>query len=133
MEARRETVIPWETLGLLLVMNIALLLPAQQPTAPAKTGNPQAHQDPLAELSPENRTLFNSLREAAQQGRDSDVVASGKKLSPALKPRIPLADFVTQLTGTSALDNGETNYALSLMKPLADAHPDDWHTLSRDD
>ena len=117
-------------LGLLLCLTIALVLPAQQPTSMASTANPQAHQDPLAELSPENRELFNTLREAAQQGRDSDVVASGKKLLPALKPGTPLGDFVAQLTGTSALEVGETNYALSLMKPLADAHPDNWRVAA---
>ncbi len=130
MEAGCKTVLLWGTLGLLICLNMALELPAQQPTAPANAGNSQAHQDPLTELSPENRALFNTLREAAQQGRDTDVVANGKMLLPVLKPETPLADFVTQLTATSALETGETDYALTLMRPLADAHPKDWHAAA---
>jgi len=130
MEARRKTFALWGLFCILICLNMALKLPAQQPAAPIDTENPQAHQDPLAELSPENRALFNSLRDAAQQGRDSDVVACGKRLLPALKSGTPLADFVTQLTGTSALETGETNYALGLMKPLADAHPNDWRAAA---
>jgi hypothetical protein len=130
MEARHKTVLLWGTLGFLICLNMAWELPAQLPTSPADTGNPKAHQDPLAELSPENRALFNTLREAAQQGRDADVVANGKKLLPALKPQTPLADFVTLLTANSALETGETSYALTLMKPLAGAHPNDWHAAA---
>ena len=130
MEARRTTVVLLGSLGLLICLNMAWELPAQQPTAPADTGSPKAHQDPLAEFSPENLALFNTLREAAEQGRDADVVANGKKLLPVLKPATPLADFVTQLTATSALETGETSYALTLMKPLVDAHPEDWHAAA---
>jgi hypothetical protein len=130
MGARRKTVVLWGTVGLLICVNMALPLPAQQPTSAADAASHQTNQDPLAELSPENRALFNSLREAAQHGRDIDVVASGKKLLPALSPGTPLADFVTQLTGTSALETGETDYALTLMKPLADAHQDNWRVAA---
>lgn len=130
MKAKRKSVMPWGTLVLLICLNLVWELPAQQPTAPPDTGTPQAHQDPLAELSPENRVLFDSLREAAKQGRDPDVVPIGKKLLPALQPHTPLADFVALVTATSALETGEISYALTLMKPLPDAYPEDWHAAA---
>jgi len=130
MGAKRTSVTLFEILSLLFWLSMASGLAAQQAAAPAGTQSAQAQQDPLAELSPENRNLLSALREAAQKGNDADVVANGKKLLPALKPETPLADFVTQLTGTSALEIGDTSYALSLMKPLVDAHPNNWHAAA---
>jgi hypothetical protein len=127
MGAKRKIVILFEIFGLLFWLSMAQGAPAQQPAAPAGQANVQAHQDPLAELSPESRALFNDMRKAAQQGNDAEVLANGKKLLPALKPGTQLADFVTHVTATSALETGDTSFALTLIKPIADAHPDDWH------
>jgi hypothetical protein len=84
----------------------------------------------LAELTAENRDLFYALREAAKKGNDADVLADGKKLLPALQTGTPLANFVTLLTAESATEVGETSYALSIAKPLFDAHADDWHVAA---
>lgn len=84
----------------------------------------------MAELSPENRGLFDAIREAAQQGHDADVLASGKKLLPALKPGTPLADFVTQITADAALETGDIAYALTLIKPFTYTHPADWRSAA---
>jgi hypothetical protein len=105
-------------------------LSAQQAAAPDATGKPQEHHDPLSELTPENRALFDALQEAARHGHDPDVLTNGKKLLPALQTGTPLTDFVTLLTANAAAEAGETSYALSLVKPLVDAHPDDWHVAA---
>ncbi len=130
MGAKRKTVVFLGTLGLLVSFTTPSELPAQEAAAPVVAESAQAHQNPLAELSSENRALFKTLREAAQQGNDAEVVANGKKLLPELKPETPLADFVALLTGTSALEIGEWRYALALLKPLADAHPKDWRAAA---
>jgi len=108
----------------------ALCLPAQQQPARDDAENVRVKGDSLADLSPENRALFDSVRDAAQQGRDADVLADGRKLLSALKPDSPLANFVTQLTAGAAIETGETTYALTLLKPYADAHPKDWHAAA---
>jgi hypothetical protein len=108
----------------------ALCLPAQQQPTRNDAENVRATSDSLADLSPENRALFDALRDAAQQGRDADVLADGLKLLPALKPDSALANFVTQLTAGAAIETGKTSDALTLLKPLADAHPNDWHAAA---
>lgn len=105
----------------------ALCLPAQQQPARNDAENARGNSDTLADLSPENRALFDAVRDAAEQGRDADVFADGLKLLPALKPDSALANFITQLTAGAAIETGDTSDALTLLKPLADAHPMDWH------
>jgi hypothetical protein len=105
-------------------------LSAQQTAAPADTGVSQAHHDSIAELPPEQHALFDALREAVQQGHDTDVLADGKKLLLGLQANTSLADFVTQLTAGAAVETGDTDYALTLMKPFVDAHPKDWHAAA---
>ena len=117
-------------LALILALAAAAPLWGQQPPASADSANSQTQTDPLADLSPENRTLFDSLRQAAQQNDDAGTVAAGKKLLPALKPETQLFDFVTELTAGSAIETGDSAYALTLLKPFTAAHPDDWRTAS---
>jgi len=130
MAVKRRFAIPLSAVGLLIWLFAAWRLPAQQAAVPTDLENAQAHENPLAELSLENRALFDALRESAKMGHDADVVENGKKLLPALKPDTLLANFVTQITAGSALETGETSYALTLIKPLADAHPKDWHAAT---
>jgi len=129
MNAKRR-ILSSVAFSLLIWLPATWKLPAQQTAAPAGTGNTQAHEDPLAELSLENRVLFDTIREAAQQGRDADVLADCKKLLPVLKPGTQLADFVTQLAAGAALETGEASYALTLIKPFVDTHPKDWHAAA---
>jgi hypothetical protein len=130
MEAKRNIVIVLVTSCLLFTPFGAWKMSAQQAVAPGDAGKPQTQDDPLAELIPENRDLFNALREAAKEGRDADVLADGKKLIPGLQKDTPLADFVTLLTANAAAEAGETSYALSIAKPLSDAHGDDWRVAA---
>jgi len=125
MRVKREIL----ALGLLFLI-VATCLTAQQPAAPDDAENVRVDSDSLTDLTPENRALFDAVRDAAQQGRDADVLADGRKLLAALNPGSPLANFVAQLTAGSAIETGETDYALTLLKPYADAHPRDWHAAA---
>jgi hypothetical protein len=126
MEIKRKSSSSWVVFGLIFFLTAAWCLAAQQLETSTDKNHAQTSNDPLAELSPNDRALFDALREAAQKGNDADVLANGRKLLPALKTGTPLADLVTNFTANAATEAGETSYALSLIKPLADAHPDDW-------
>lgn len=127
MNAKRKSFIVFVLSCLLILPFAAWQLSAQQAVAPDATGKPQELHNQIAELTPENRALFDALREAVQHEHDADVLTDGKKLLPALKTDTPLADFVTQLTAGAAVETGDTGYALALMKPFMEAHPKDWH------
>src|SRR5215472_5393634 len=118
--------------SLVLVLSAAAVRPlrGQEPAASTGSANGQAADDPLADLSPENRALFDALRNASQQNDDAAALEAGKKLLPALKPGTRLGDFVAHVTAGSAVETGDTAYALSILKPLAEAHPDDWRAAA---
>jgi hypothetical protein len=130
MNVKRKICFVMGAFGLLITLSTACQLSAQQTAGPPDAGISQAHHDPIAELPPEQRALFDALREAAQQGRDTDVLANGKKLLLVLQASTPLADFVTQITAQAATETGDTSYALTLIKPIVDAHPQDWHAAA---
>ncbi len=127
MGSKRKAILPWVAAALVILFAGWNL---QGQTAPVSSENEQSQNDPLAELSPENRALFDALRRAAQQNNDATTLETGKKLLPALKPGTRLSDFVTQLTAGSAVETGDSAYALSILKPFTDAHPDDWRAAS---
>jgi len=77
-------------------------------------------------LSPENRARLNALRDAVNRYDNPDILANGRILLPALKPGTVLSDAITKLTAQAALETGDTNYALTLIKPLAELPPTDW-------
>jgi hypothetical protein len=130
MRAKRRIFIVLGVSCLLLTVSDTGQISAQRAAAPDDAAKPQVHQDPLGELTPENRDLFHAMREAAKKGQDADVLADGKRLLPALQTGTPLTDFVTLLTANAATEAGETSYALSLVKPLVEAHPNDWHVAT---
>lgn len=130
MAKKRKIGIAVGSVSVLIWLFAPCFLSAQQAGAQSGAESAQAHDNPLAVLSPENRALFNALREAAEKGHDAETLEDGKKLLPALKPDTPLAEFVTQLSADAAVDTGETTYALTLIKPLAETHPKNWRAVS---
>ena len=69
---------------------------------------------------------MNALRDAVNRYDNPDILANGRILLPALKPGTVLSDAITKLTAQAALETGDTNYALTLIKPLAELPPTDW-------
>lgn len=130
MGAKRQFLAASVLIGLIVPMGSGGPLRGQEPAAPADTVPGQQNSDPLAALSPENRALFDQLRNAAQQGDDTAALATGRKLLPALTPGTRLYDFVTQITAGSAVETGDDAYALTVLKPFTDTHPDDWRAAS---
>lgn len=129
MEAKRCFGTPALCLGIFLTAALGHPTTGQQPAAFRGTTG-QSQSDPLAELSSENRSLFEELRTAAQQNDDATTLETGKKLIPALTPGTGLCDFVTGLAAGAAVEMGDTAYALTLLKPLTERHPDDWRSAA---
>jgi hypothetical protein len=111
-------------------LNAALCLPAQQKPVRDDAESIRVDDSSLAALSPQNRALFDAVRDAADQGRDGDVLPDARKLLAALNPDSPLADFVKLLTAGSAVETGETSYALTLIGPFVEAHPKNWRAAA---
>ena len=109
---------------------VAWSLPAQQPPARDDAESVELNHDSFADLSPENREVFDALRDAAQQGRDADVLKEGRILLSSLKPDTPLANFVVQVTAGAAIETSDVSYALTLLKPFTNTHPRDWHAAA---
>jgi hypothetical protein len=130
MNVRGKLFILLAAFGLAIGLTSVLPLSAQPPAATSGAESAQQQHDPLADLSQENRALFDAIREASQQDRDADVLANGKKLLPALQVNTRLADFVTEITAIAAVETGDLSDALTLIKPFVDAHPKDWRALS---
>lgn len=130
MGPKRKSIVLFGSITVLICLSFGIPLQALQSAAPSGSAHTQPQSDPLADLSVENRALFDALRDAVQTGRDADVVADGKKLLVSIPPNTRLAEFVIQVTAGSALETGDSASALALIKPLADAHPEDWHAAA---
>jgi hypothetical protein len=130
MKINRKFVQSSVLFGLIFFLAATWQLSGQQSTTSTDKDQAKTSADPLAELSPANRALFDALREAAQKGNDADVLANGRKLLPALQTGSDLANLVTQVTANAAAEVGETSYALSLAKPFFDAHHEDWRSAA---
>lgn len=130
MRSARIGVIVFGALALPILVLPFSLMHAQQTAAPDGSEHVRVSESSVDELSPENRALFDAVRDAAQQGRDADVLKDGRILLNALKPETVMAQFITQLVAGAAVEAGETGYALTLLKPYADAHPKDWHAAA---
>lgn len=104
----------------------ALALPAQQSPPQDNAESVQLTQESLDELSPENRAVLDALSDDAAMGYSADVEKEGRTLLPALKPNTSLANSVILTIAFGAIGSGDDDYALSLLKPFADAHPRNW-------
>lgn len=117
-----------------LALPALLMMPycvfAQQAATPTAAPPAQTLSSQPEDLSPEMRALFEALQDAAQQGRDADALAEGRKLLPVLRPDSPLANFTTRITAQAAIETGDAHGALLLIKPLAETHPSDWRSAA---
>jgi hypothetical protein len=126
MEIKRKSSLLWGVFGLIFFLTATWFLTAQQTAPSTDKDHAQTPSNPLAELSPENRALFDALREAVKRDNLTDILANGRILLPALKPGNVRSDAILKLTTQAALETGDTNYALTLIKPLAELPPTDW-------
>jgi hypothetical protein len=130
MRAKPKTVFVLGAFVLTIYLLPARSLAAQQRAVPDDSENVRVDNQSFAELSPENRALFDAVQDAAQQGRDADVLPDGRRLLSSLQSDSPLANFLTILVAGAAIETGDINYALTLLSPFADAHPKNWRAAA---
>jgi hypothetical protein len=130
MQAIPKTVILWAALGLQILFSSFWHLPAQEAGAPAGGEKSQAHGDPLAELSPADRALFDQAGKAFQQEEDSEANESYRKLLPHLNGGSALQIYVAKIASESAPNIGDKAFALDTLRPIAEANANDWQAAS---
>ena len=79
-------------------------------------------QDLAARLTPEQKQLFDGGTKAFDTQHHADSLAAFKQLLTHL----PGDPILSKFAGEAALNVGETSLAISTLKPLAAANPNDW-------
>ena len=93
-----------------------------QTSPPPAVSHVESAQELVARLTPQQKQEFVDAGKAFGSQHYADALGSYKLLLNDLPGDPILAKYASE----SALNTGDTPYALSLMKPLAQANPDDW-------
>lgn len=97
---------------------LVLMVPAQTPA--------ESIQDLAARLSPEQKQMFDEATKAFNAQRYPDALAVFKQMLAQL----PGDSVLSKFAGEAALNSGDANFALTLLKPLATADPNDWQAAA---
>jgi tetratricopeptide (TPR) repeat protein len=103
-------------------------------TAPPQNGQSGAHAadvpdrptDVTAQFSPDQRGLYNTGLECFRSESFPEALAAFRKLLPQLTPGTPGQVHVAKFAAEAAIDAGDRQYALDLLKPIEAADPNDW-------
>ena len=79
-------------------------------------------QELLARLTSAQQQQFSEATSAHRAKRYADALALWKQLLKEL----PGDTTLTKFTAQSALYTGDNDFALNVLKPIAQANPDDW-------
>ncbi len=83
-------------------------------------------QDLAARLTPEQKQLFDGATKAFDAQHYADSLPTFKQLLTQL----PDDPILLKFAGEAALNVGDTNFAISTLKPLAAANPNDWQAAA---
>lgn len=86
----------------------------------------QDSHTPTAQLSPEQNQRFDDGRKAFGEKRYADALIIFKRLLI----EAPGNAFVAKFASEAALNTGETSFAVSALKPIAQANADDWQAAA---
>jgi hypothetical protein len=86
----------------------------------------ESQQDLFARLTAQQKEQFDAASKDFNAKRYTDALAAYKLL---LKD-FPGDSLLSKFSSEAALNTGDTSYALDTMKPIAQANPDDWQTVS---
>jgi len=112
---------------LMLLGGVVLVTPANgvaQTTPPA--ARRESIQDLVARLTPEQSQQFENAKTAYRKHQYADSLAIFKEL---LK-QFPGDSILLKFASESALNNGDNEFALSALKPITTADPDDWQAAA---
>lgn len=110
--------------AILLMISPALVLAQANPAAPAPAR--ESMQDLAVKLSPQQKQEFVDARKAFGGECYGDALPIFKQLLSQLPGDAVLSKFA----GEAALNVGDTSFALTTLKPLAQSDPDDWQVAA---
>lgn len=104
---------------------LALFLVAYASLHGAAT-QPESVQDLVSRLSPEQKVLWDQSSQAFNAQQYAPALAAYKQLLEQLPGDAILSKFASE----AAINLGDTNFALTTLKPLTTVNPDDWQAVS---
>lgn len=107
-----------------LILTLSILSPVSRgQTSPLETTTHiESTQDLLARLTPQRKQQYDEAGNAFNTQHYAEAIGIYKLLLKDLPGDPVLSKFL----GEAALNNGDTSFALSTLKPIAQADPDDW-------
>jgi len=117
---RRRPDIP-KTLFVALAMVLPAIASAQANPAPAAAPR-ESIQEFVGRLTPPQKQRFDDAAKAYREHRYDDSLAIYKEMLKDIPRDAILLKFASQ----SAVNSGDNSYALGVLKPIAQADPDDW-------
>jgi tetratricopeptide (TPR) repeat protein len=110
---------------------LPLILPAgaaaQSNTAPVSAApTRESPQDLIARLNPQQKQQFDEAGKLFGGKQYTDALAIYKRLLADLPGDAVLSKFASE----AALNSGDTAFALSTLKPIAQADPEDWQAAA---
>lgn len=117
---QRMSSVPTALFAALTMIWPAIALPQANPSA-AVTPR-ESTQDLMARLTPQQKQQFDEATNAYRGHRYADSLAIFKQMLKDMPGDAILLKFASE----SALNSGDDGFALSALKPIAAADPDDW-------
>lgn len=106
---------------------VALLITLVHGVAQTKpTAPPQEHQDPVAQLNPQQKQQFEEAKRAFDGQRYADARAIFTRLLLEQADNILISKYASDV----AMNTGDATFALEKMRPIAQANPDDWQATA---
>jgi hypothetical protein len=101
---------------------VAQSSPAPAPPTPVR----ESPQDLLSKLNPQQKQQFDQAGKSSGAKQYADALAAYKLLLADLPGDVVLSKFASE----AALHAGDAAFALSTLKPIAQADPDDWQAAA---
>ncbi len=90
----------------------------------------QTQTDPLAQLNAAQRTQYDSALQLFKTEHYSEALAAFRQILPQLLPGTPAQIQIAKFAAESAINAGDRDSALPLLKPIEAADVNDWQASS---
>lgn len=98
-------------------------------TARKSESESTAATDPLSQLSPDQRQVYDAAARQFSAERYADALAAFKTLLEQLPPR-PTHLVISKYASEAALNTGDYSFARNRLMPIAEAEPSDWQAAA---
>ncbi|MGB2665498.1 MAG: tetratricopeptide repeat protein [Candidatus Acidiferrum sp.] len=117
---------PWALVALLALSTVPSRAHSAAQANSATPGNRETPQALIAKLNPQQKQQFDEAGKAFNGKQYADALAIYQRLLGELPGDAVLSKFASE----AALNSGDVAFALSTMKPIAQADPDDWQAAA---